>query len=337
MLFLAPILCFFSQKRINQVIKFGFLVGFVIFIVHGEFFYKDTLLKEIISNICLAILYINIITLLYKAIMRVENKFFILGIFCGFLPLSKLVMLLTELILIKDPVLRGEIIIYTCSILFLILLLIYYIITINEPRESKGSYRNFSTKIFVYLINIMKEHSIIKLFVYLLVCGIISGLIQQYILHAISFSNKQDINYFFFFQIIIYPIAFILIVLVSAYISKERFIKIFFYSSLLLFLNILLVLIFGNSSILRELLVANYNWYCPFLFFLILTKYIAKNKYHRFNIILSLGYVSFLFGSISSEWINIWFTSKYIVLVLLLFIVPLLYFSLRKPVLSSYI
>ncbi|MED7818906.1 MULTISPECIES: hypothetical protein [unclassified Francisella] len=334
MLFIAPILCFSSHKKINQIIKFGFIIGFIIYIIHGEFFYSDTFLKEVFSNICVAIIYTNIIILLYKAILRVKNKLLIIGVFCSFFPLSKLVMLLTELVLVKDPVLRGEIIIYSSSILFLILLLIYYFITIKEPKEIGVSYKNFSIRIFVYLINILKEYSIIKLFIYLLICGVISGFIQQYILHDLSFSNKQDLNYFFFFQVIIYPILFILIILVSAYVTKEKFNLIFFCSSILLFLNILLILIFGNSSILRELLIVNYNWYCPFLFFLIITKYIAKNKYHRFNIILSLGYVTFLFGTISSEWINIWFNSNYIVLILLLFIIPLVNIKLRKPVLS---
>ncbi|ASG68495.1 hypothetical protein CDV26_08925 [Francisella halioticida] len=266
--------------------------------------------------------------LLYKLILRVKNKIFVAGLFCSFFPLLKLVMLLIALSL-SYHLIRGEEILCCISPFLIILFTLYCFVTENESSR-KISYKNFSIRFFVYLINILKEPFIVRLFLYLLVCGTINGLTQQYLLQYVSFSNRTFLNSFFFFQEILYIVFFLLIILISVYVNKNKFDFIFSCSSSVLFVNIIFILVFKNVFFFRGLLVANIIWYYTFLFFYLLVKYINKHRYHKFNMVLTLGFIASLSGLIFSEWINIgWFVNRYIMLLLILCIVIFVHIKVR--------
>ncbi|WP_157092989.1 MULTISPECIES: hypothetical protein [Francisella] len=329
LILISSILCFFSHKKLNQVIKTSFLIGFFVYFIYAVSFHSNSVLKLFFIVLGFSILYTNMFMLLYKLILRVKNKFFAAGLFCGFFPLLKLVMLLTSSLLAQETALRGKIISYCTSILFIGLFILYSFITKDELTEKQVNYKNFSIRFFVYLINIFKKYSIVKIFFYLLICGTIDGLIQQYLLYYVVFSDNAYFNVFYFFQIVVYAILFLSIILISAYVNKNKYIFIFSCSSILLFVNIIFILIFGEAYFLNEFLVANFTWYYSFFFFFVIAVYISKHNYYKFNIVLTLGFVSFLFGLIISEWVNVWFTSNYITLLLVLCLITFLYIRIR--------
>ncbi|WP_143100007.1 hypothetical protein [Francisella sp. TX07-6608] len=267
--------------------------------------------------------------LLYKLILSVKNKFFVAGLFCGFFPLLKLVMLLTSSLLAQETTLREKVISYCTSILFIGLFILYSFVIKDELTEKQLNYKNFNIRFFVYLINIFKKYSIVKIFFYLLVCGTIDGLIQQYLLYYVEFNDNAYFNVFYFFQIEVFAISFLSIILISVYVNKNNYIIIFSCSNILLFVNIIFILIIGDAYFLNEFLVANFTWYYSFFFFFVISVYISKYNYYKFNIVLTLGFVSFLFGLIISEWVNFWFTSNYITLLLVLSLITFLYIRIR--------
>ncbi len=324
LILISSILCFLSHRNLDVVIKTNFLIGFFAYFIYAIYFYSDSVWKVLFIVICLSMLYTNIFMLLYKLILRVKNKIFVAGLFCSFFPLLKLVMLLTAILLSYNHI-NGEKILYYTSPLLIILLMLYSFV-VGKEQSRKVTCKNFSIRFFVYLINILKENFIIRLFLYLLVCGAINGLTQQYLLQYVSLSNKIYFNSFFFSQELFYIILFILIILISSYLGSNRFDIIFSCSSFILFLNIVFILVFENVSFLKEALIINIVWYHTFLFFYLLTKYINKNRYHKFNMVLTFGFIMFLFGLILSEWINVgWLINGNIVLLLILFILVFLH------------
>ncbi|MED7788863.1 hypothetical protein [Francisella sp. 19X1-34] len=324
LILISSILCFFSHRNLDIVIKLNFLIGFFAYFIYALYFYTNSVWKIVFIVICLSMLYTNIFMLLYKLILRVKNKIFVAGLFCSFFPLLKLVMLLTAVLLSYNYI-DGEEILYNTSPLLIILLMLYFFVA-SGGQSRKISYKNLSIRFFVYLINVLKEYFIIRLFLYLLICGAINGLIQQYLLQYVSLSNRIYFNSFFFSQEFFYIALFALIILMSSYLDSSYFDFIFSCSSFVLFLNIISILIFEKVFLLKGALMINIVWYHTFLFFYLLTKYIKKNKYHKFNIVLTLGFIMFLFGLIFSEWINIgWFINKYITLLLILSILIFLH------------
>ncbi|QIW11002.1 hypothetical protein [Francisella sp. LA112445] len=324
LILISSILCFFSHRNLDIVIKVNFLIGFFAYFIYALYFYTDSVLKILFIVICLSMLYTNIFMLLYKLILRVKNKIFVAGLFCSFFPLLKLVMLLIAVLLSYNYI-DGEEILYNTSPFLIILLMLYSYVTSGE-KSRKISYKNLSIRLFVYLINILKEYFIIRLFLYLLICGVINGLTQQYLLQYVSLSNKIYFNFFFFSQGLIYIVLFVSIILISSYLNSKHFDFIFSCSSFAVFLNIVFILAFENVFLLKEVLMVNVVWYHTFLFFHLLTKYIRKNRYHKFNMVLILGFIMFLFGLIFSEWVNVgWFVNRYIVLLLILSILIILH------------
>lgn len=328
---------FFSYKNLNKIIGMSFLTGSFVFFINALFFYSNSIFELFFVILCFAILHTSMFMLLYKLILRLKNKIFVMGLFCGFFPVRSLAMLMTSSLLVHDPVFRGRMIVYGMSALFIVLFILYSFITKNELVEKQVSYKNFSIRFFVYLINIFKQYSIVSLIFYLFMCGTVNGLIQQYLLHYVVFSNtyavfSNDITFstFLLLQKLMYLILFLLIILIPVFVNKNRFNAIFFFSSLLLALNIIFILIFGGAKyFLNGFLLVNFTWYCTLVFFVVLVKYIDKRNIYKFNIVLSLGFVSYLFGFINSDWINILFVSKYMQLLLALLIIIFIYIKIR--------
>ncbi|API87657.1 hypothetical protein F7310_09980 [Francisella uliginis] len=337
LILVLPVASFFSYRNLNKIIGMSFLIGSFLFFINAVFFYSNSIFKIFFVILCFAILHTSMFMLLYKLILRLKNKIFVVGLFCGFLPLRNLAMLVTSSLFVHDPVLRSRIVVYGMSAIFMVFFILYSFITKNEPVEKQISYKNFSIRFFVYLINILKQYSVLSLIFYLFMCGAIFGLIQQYMLHYVVFSNTYAVfsdnitfSTFLLLQKLIYLILFLLIILISVFVSKRRFNTIFFFSSLLLALNIIFILIFGGDKyLLNRFLLVNFIWYCTFVFFVILVKYIDKRNINKFNIVLSLGFVSYLFGFINSDWINILFVSKYMQLLMALFIIIFIYLKIR--------
>ena len=312
MVILSPVLTLLYQKKPDKIMNLSFLVGFVTCVVGLVGFNYNSVYEIVFLLLGFSVIVTNIFFLSHR-LSCLLNKPYLAIFFVGYcFFIMRITMILVDYLFKQQIFLSIEYVLLSISLVFLFMFVVNVFLASNSKKDLKISFKNFFNKYFIYLINFFKHEIVLNLCFLFFLNGIIHGAISQYITHYISQLDHQALDEIFVFEIIMY-LVFLLILFIIGFFMKERDIhslfRIFFISSVVLCINVILVILNDQSYILNDFLMVDYTWFWIYVFVMLLINYYNSFKSHQLHLMMIVGYILYLFGNTFIQWVDMIFVS----------------------------